>query len=610
MGDIKNKDFRDILPDFFALENEIYCWGETVNKFTGSYAFNIIAGVEYTNRFGVARRGMWPFEVDLGGLKLFSPGTIFHESKIKSFVHEHAQKRNIVIEDPQSLKIKMLSQYFDMNYDIEYVDYSPKSRMNDLPAFIIPNYSNYDYLIIPCSVVADYYYYGMPKMIDYLLKGQFKKNRSENKIYDPEKSQYVFLADGRRVAYVRLEKEMYSIDAVKIARLAHDPFFWDAAMEMVGGLVHQTEPTYLTTRFPIKQSTTLSFYGRDLILHERKVCLALSIASCTARLPFDALIVSRDNPGASVLGQLGFDSDGKEPDDPNGKLPPKQYSLYVGPSKSPGLDKVGKGKAGRNSLDVNERYFRDQQDNFDCWNVVPEEAFVSGSGSPSKRFDGFLLNFGEVLEFLTFSLGRSGKARRRRLILTGSGPIEGEDVKQVSCFEMTEAALAALAIPGSAYNIEPIKPYPAGKDSYSRLPVEFFQANDSETKSSLKFCYINPRKKKLRIFKRVLVKEIQVDGLFFYVMDIQPNETEGNNDKVLISSKKRAIIFCNIERSKIENFKEILIETVKGRAKWFKVMLHLPFLDSERITHTNYQSMSSRFSKFIKDRINFTPAQP
>lgn len=583
------------MPNRFK-RNIIFAWGCIKNRFDGWYIFylNTMPTPDQTgNDLDPSKLTIEEYPCGVGTVETLTPGTVFENQRIVKHVHEHHRKRDVFIQDPSLIEIVRLADKFDLS-DVRYLEKEPGSRLDDLRVAVIPNYEGYDAIVIPCGVIADYYFFGFPRLTHYVLERNVDRyDRHRNKVYDPEESQYEVLSDGRVLAYVRLEREMFSRDQVTIARLAHDLYFWDCAMEMSSKLV-MNNPAYLETKFPIKQPTTISFYGMDLTLGNKRVLWGLSIAFCTAKLPFDGLVVSRDNPGGRTgVGEVDIKALLKEVKDEK-DLKPKvvEKSVYVGTSKE---QKIGSQNARFNSVDSELQFPKDKKFNFPEDLIVSEEDF--DVGVRTENLTKFLLEFGPLLEFTT-SLKRSGSKNVRRMVFRHKGPIEDPDVEPVTCFSLIEKALNDFPV---EFEVKVICPFPFGRDKYSILPAQNYRTRHS--KRDLNFCYLNVRKNKRTIFKRLLFVEIEANGSFFYVLDLQPNETEKKDtSEIKWSSRRRAVVFCSKKRSQITDFKKLFAAVVESRGKWDQMMSDFKY-KSTKIKHTTSNGMRDRILMFIKKQL-------
>lgn len=653
MSNIRTRRFT-VLPEDTTSFYTVIAWTRTANPLTGHYRQRILTVVHKSSvlsSFEVdGKDELRSFELNLGSLKFFSPGTRFFDQKVDQFAHEYKQTYCIKIDNPENLLPTTLgvvtgisTHSFVHQEDRYHITGEQAGPLNSLPVITLPGFDHYEKVVIPCSVIADYYYYGSPKMIEYLLECKVdRSNRMNNRIYDPVLTEMMELATGKKLAMVRLEKEMWDEDAVRIARLALDEHYWNSCISMASGLIKQTKPYFLQTIFPIRTATELKFYGIKLNVHGKTYLLAQMIVMCTAKLPFDGLVLTRDNPGRlptaivndenhqndNGASSQGGENNEKEAEDgqknenknplasgagekedqvEKDNKPSGLIAVRIGAENSENPAPVGEGSAGYNNMDRDWRYESPQQMNFPDENILKEEALVFGEpqGNQPSNTQQFLIQFGAAIEFTT-ELSKKGDRRIFRVHLKGSTLRKPVDTPAVECFKVLEDVFHTInrdikKSPDHIISSTTVKcPLPYGDyEIYSRFPAEKFEPPDDNTKAAMKFCYISGRKNRYSIYKRIFIQEILAKDYCFYVMDIQP---KGNRQGRVGMLSKTAVIL-SLEGNKLsdDELAGLLVRIAENEGSW-------KFLSEKYsrklLRHVkSHQNIADRITEFIKKKI-------
>lgn len=583
-------------------------WGRILNDHSGSFKQEIISVLhdeDNPEKLVVKRRddNRLCNKVDLGSLKLFSPGTVFQNQKITKQVHEYLKKQTFTIENPRSLEESTLN--FGLAHFTIYTNYILRAEksLDEIPVVKAQGFKDFKELIIPCSAIADYYYYGMSKMIKYILEGKVDREiASNNKLYDPEELGQEKLSSGKTIARIHLEKDMYTDDAVKIARLAHDEFFWDSCLQMNSQLIGRKKSRQLKTKFPIQGPTTLQFYGVEAIMQGENNFIVQSISMCSSKMPFDGLYVSRDNPGGH--NKRSFNSE-KEDAIKDEKTEEEKKNNGTKPTIRIGIEnknpdpKVGVGKAGYNSQDKDMSFERDQVDNFDNANIFLEET-ITEDGEESGLLE-FLYRFDENVDFTTM-IEKSGDKATTRINLSSKSPIVTLDPPQVTCFDMIEKAIDQLP---THLITNTICPFPKGNDKYSTFdPNKYANEENEKNLSNRKWCHINIQKKRFKIYRRIFIKEIFVSEKYFYVMDIEPKYLKPGKNNTSSHVPKFAAILIQTSKTtqttKItdKEFVLLLEEIVKHRGNW-NLLGNENDRQLIRIPHIGHEYIANKIKEFI-----------
>ncbi len=170
----------------------ILAWGKIIYDQTGSYKQQIILKRFYDSDF---LSKIWDLkdrskliyrDVDIGSLKVLSPGTIVQDQKIKSHIEEYLQKVHIVIKDPQVLEKKPFRILYDPTFpNWERTIISSSIDKVETRLFHDPVMGQ---IVIPCSVISDYYYFGKLYLIKAVLEGMIDlRFKSGNHVFNPSR---------------------------------------------------------------------------------------------------------------------------------------------------------------------------------------------------------------------------------------------------------------------------------------------------------------------------------------------------------------------------------------------------------------------------------------
>lgn len=246
--------------------------------------------------------------VDIGSLRLFSPGSIWKGQRLIAQLSEYRDlpATFTVLDISNSLKGK-LGDFFDTGSNKFFVP----EPAREIPVRIFQNKIHYDdhkhrsVVVIPEAAIADYYSFGYFRLIDKVLSG---KINTKNHVFDPSLSSFSMAEDGKILAHVRLEKEMKDYDAFKIARMAHDSYYLKKVREINANMISRSKegkPVYIESDFPVKGPSELKILGRQVQTEKGLVYFAYRIVGCSVRPSFDYLVFSRDNPGKTSNQEEG-----------------------------------------------------------------------------------------------------------------------------------------------------------------------------------------------------------------------------------------------------------------------------------------------------------------
>jgi hypothetical protein len=597
----------------------VVAWGKIVNDRTGSYQQEIVLK-RYSEKDRPSKT--WDLKdfsklvyckVDLGSLRVLSPGTIIRNQMIVRFVHEYLKKREIRIEDPQAL----LKKPFRVLYDPTFPDWErlhlitpvDKSETRLLEGSQLK-------VLIPCNVIADYYYYGMTYLIKAILEGKLStKFKNGNDVYNPKTLSWATSPTGKLVVRVELQRRMSFKDEFKIARLAHDDYFRSKCLDIYANILRgSTYESYVDTDLPINEPTTLSVYGVEISNKREKFFLVHSISKCNAKPPFDLILAGKDFMGESFFEASENGSGEKDDPDKN----PKTNSLNISPKPKPkkrrkvklskgGKKNIGGGRALWNSEKEEIPYDKDQENNF------PEDAAINEKdfGDPEKR-EGLLeiiRKFG-IADGLTTNPNKTGSSNNLQIGLIASGPAKSKPAPPTDAFENIEKLTLLLeeSLSGRGYQLtsQVRCPVMVGIDKYSAFPVTDLMmiAEGQKKVQYLNFCFLNVRQEYHTHHRRIYINELVVKGHVFYIMDVEPKYKVVNENKVVekFIASFGVIFFTGKSVLSDDRLKEILIlivTTYQGPSGRWKFLAQKFGYQYARIQHRGDQRSFDLASKFI-----------
>lgn len=248
-GDIKEFNF-DSLPDDNS-EWLVLALGKTINNLRGPYKQQIVLRKlsttdDPTDIRDIEANHISYCLVDIGRIRIFSPGTIIQNKRIKRFVEEYLEKRLIKIANPQSLKNEKL--HFNKQMTMPYL-----FDINGVNVKRIKSSEEKYEVIIPCSVIADYYFFGTTPLTEAVLNGKLdKKVKIRNPVFNPAAK--IILAGSKRIGHVEIGSSMHLRDQVKIARIALDDFYWHKCMGVfTSWLAKSPTGSFIEVNFPVEE---------------------------------------------------------------------------------------------------------------------------------------------------------------------------------------------------------------------------------------------------------------------------------------------------------------------------------------------------------------------
>ena len=585
-------------------------WGKVVNERTGSYDQEIVL-----KRFQEHDQPskIWDLtdasklvfcKMNLGSLRVFTPGTIVQEQKIFRFVHEYLKRREIKIDDPQSLsKIPFRRLYdpifpsWERNYLVTSIDRA-EARLLEGPKLNT---------FFPCNVIADYYCYGTTYFTKAQMEGRISSRFCNgNDVYNPNTLSRKRSPTGKMIVRVQLQPKMSYKDQFKIARLAHDSDFRTKCLDISTSIRRGTiYESYVDIDFPVEGPITLSVYGVEVRNTTENFFLVHSISTCSAKAPFDLIIVGKKFVGKSVFEDTANGSgDGEGNKDQGLGISPRKPGK---PRRKVTLNKNGKTNIGENKPLWNGNtddlaYERDQSDNFPDHAAVNEKDF----SDPGKKeeLDEILRRFG-FAGGLTTNPNKSGAADTLQLSLFASGPAKSKPAPPTQAFEIIED-LAQLVEESLRCNQHRVSseircPVPQGIDKYSAFPVDELMARGHvKSRDHLNFCFKNVREKQHNDHRRVFVCQLTVDEHTFYLMDIEP-KYKVLNDKLEVKrlvASFGVIFHSNDSLLTDQDLISILKHAVISFGKWefLKSTFGFKYL---RIQHRSTQLPFNRIIGFI-----------
>ncbi|MBS1489673.1 MAG: hypothetical protein JSS93_04025 [Bacteroidetes bacterium] len=525
----------------------VVAWGKIINAQTGSYEQEIVLK-RYSERDDPSTiwnlrdfRELAFCKIDLGSVRVLSPGTIVQNQKIIMFPHEYLIKRTITIDNPSAL--------LKRPFRILYAPTFPGWERHDLISSVdkvetrLLTGSGLN-VLFPCDVIADYYYYGKTYMVKAVMEGKISHRFiNGNDLYNPRTLVREVSPSGQVLVRVELQRKMSFKDEFKIARLAFDDYFRSKCLDIHTGILRgNVQESYIDTDFPVQGPVTLSVYGVETNNLRENFFLVLSISKCTAKAPFDLAVVGKKFNGKTYFKSIGGG---------NGDQGDSEDKWLGVALKGPGGKRRSKtilDKGGHNIIGGEKPYWnagakefvydRDQVDNLSQGAMINEKDFID----PAKRAE-----LEETLRRFGFAAGLSTDPNKRgsalvlQLGLLGIGPTKPKPAPPTTAFQIIEnlTQLTEQSLIGRLHQVSSTIRCPVveGIDKYSAFPVKELtaelkqQKNIEWTRHCINFCFKNIREHRHTHHRRVYINELIVDGRVFYIMDVEPKYKVENEKK-------------------------------------------------------------------------------
>lgn len=515
----------------------IIAWGKIINDRTGSYKQQIVLK-RYSEKDSPSK--VWNLKdysnfcycvVDLGSIKVLSPGTIIQNQKIKYHIEEYLERTQIVINSPQDLERRPFRVMYDPTFQFwERTFFSTPVDKLEIRLFNDPVFGQ---VVIPSTVIADYYYYGRVYLIKAVLEGKIDlKYKNRNDVFNPLRLSDIITPNGKRVVLVELQRTMDFKDQVKIARLAYDEYFRFKCLDIFTNLTKGTpSDSFINTDLPIQEPTKLSVYGVTVIGKAGRFFLVHSISMCSVKPPFDLVISSKNfRPKGKVKGSE-LDNQGTEQAQSNSLS--NSLSLLTNNQKKKikmhledvGKRNIGSGRPRWDSVSKNLSYTKDQTDNFLDEDTINEKDFEDSS--KEKVLTEILHKFGLAIGQST-DPNKKGAENILQLKVFAENLGKPKPAPPTTAFHIIEKISNQITSSLKFKNLD-VKssircPVAEGEDKYSSFPTkEFFIEPDiNKRKIYLDFSFINVRTKGYSHHRRVFIFEIFVGAHVFYIIDIEP----------------------------------------------------------------------------------------
>ena len=612
--DLKEYYFRN-LPDGSG-HWIVIAWGKIVNDRDQYYQQEIVLAPWSAKRspdkiFNLTDPSRVVYvQMDLGSLRAFTPGTIIRKKRIIKYPHEYLEKVNIAIEDPQAMEKRLLVNLYQPGIK-EMVEFSAVASVDKIMTRFSYNPA-FGRLIIPCNVIADYYYYGFGTyMIAAILEGNINPRFANgNDLYNPKKMYRDVSPTGKVVVRMELQRKMDLRDKYKIARLAHDDFFRDKCLDISYNIMNgKLVESYVDTDFPVNQPIVLSVYGQRLRIENNSNFLVYSIAMCSSKAPFDLVFAAKPFRGKATLPDSGGNGTGDDTLGLGPKDPPKK-SRERKKLEPSGTNIIDPEPPQWNGIPEDVPFVKDQEDNF------PDDAAINelDLADPEKREEILktLLKFG-VAPRASTNPKKSGSGNVLPLSLTAQGPAKPRPAPPTEAFEIIEnlAAFLEVHFKKKSNQTELIIrcPVPEGIDKYSAFPVlTLLKETDVEKKMRyLFFVFQHIQQKGHTHHRRVFINELTIDGHYFYIMDIEPKYKKYNEkgEVAKLLSSAGVIFYAGakiLSDGKLTDILEYVVkkhQTPEGRWEF----LRKQGFTFERITHHSGQRSYDSIVKFITARI-------
>lgn len=595
----------------------VVAWDRVVNNRTGSYeqvvVFRLFSEKDSPEDIWNLSdpKNLHYLHVDLGSLRVLSPGTIVQNQRIIQFAHEYKTKREVKIDDPQSLSKKPLRVlYAPTMPGLERQNYTGSVERNECRVLELPDVK----ILFPCNVIADYYYYGTTYLVKAVLEGKLNDRfKNGNDVYNPKTLFRAISSNGKAIVRVELQRRMSYADTFKIARLAHDYDFRSKCLDVYASILRgKNLESYVDTDFPVTGPVTLSVYGDEVINQRERVFLVHSISSCTAKPPFDLIIAGKEFKGREYLQDIDF----CERSDGSGSAP---VGITIEKRNKKSRTKIKLNKTNQKGIGVDKAlwnaglehipYDRDQSDNFPKDATIKERDFAD----PWKQEElaAILRKFG-VASGLTTNPDRRGSSSNLQINFFAKGPLKPKPARQTLAFENIEDLSKAIEVSlGSRFSVNSqIRcPVSVGIDKYSAFPTgEWMNGQHPKHRQLLNFCFVNVREQGHVQHRRIYINELNVQGQFFYMMDVEPKYKVLNERKELerLVSSSAVIFHTHISQLNDVDLRFILNEIVTtyqqplGRWGFLEKRFGFEFL---RIQHRNDQRSFDGVSKFIIEHV-------
>lgn len=612
----------DVLPDS-AGKWIVVAWGKIINERAGSYEQEIVLK-RYSEKDEPSRT--WDLrdpsklffcKVNLGSLRVLSPGTIVQNQKVILFPHEYLVKREIRIEKPQEL----LKQPFRILYAPTFPSWERRdliSSVDKVETRVVDD--PHIKVLIPCNVIADYYYYGMTYLIKAILEGKLSSRfKNANDVYNPRLQPPRVSPTGQIVVRVELQRRMSYKDRVKIARLAYDDYFRFKCLDISTGIMNgNLDESYVNTDLPIDEPITLSVYGVEINNGREKFFLVHSISKCSSKPPFDLVINAKRFTGKTHFEDTSNTSgDDTDPNDKTIGISPKPNGKKRSKTrlKKGGKKNIGNEKPLWNSLPEDIPYDKDQQNNFPENLAINEKDFID----PQKQEEltEILRKFGFATG-LTTNPNKKGTDNILQLGFFSTSPVKPKAAPPTTAFQIIEnlGLLIEESLRGRLYKVasKTCCPVIEGVDKYSAFPVK--ELTDELTKKGmnldqlrlyLNFCFKNVRENYHTQHRRIYINEMIVNGHCFYTMDLEPKYKLENEKKEIEKFISSFGVIFHTYKFTLENdgLKDILKKIVtthkdKNSSRW-KFLTECGF-DFLRIQHRADQRSFDKVTEFILRR--------
>lgn len=565
-------------------------WSEIVNNRTGFYDFkiflcrlkdSIVPSKQGAHDYGVIDHSpVVVREVNIGMLKYLPFGTIIGDRQVKAHIWDYRTQPKSIQINPAFFQDVRVGQWLRANADLTKDVPLVKLMANNfesMPAKLFES-GNTKVIIMENDIIDYFFMAGSPRMAQYIFAGEIDRNRPRrNKVFDPSLTAHGVTPHGQKVASVRLERGMYDCDALLIALLAHDEYYWNAASKINTSIVSGEK--YLRANLPIEQTTSFKVFGRAIDLKEGSCYLVHRIIKCEWKLPFECLMFSRDNPGKAAptdpsqqpdnIGNTGFFF--------HSPRKPKKQSPQVS---------VGGKKAGWNNAGETISFPNTQSFDFPESNIIKEEHFVDGSLDNNTHGTGLAL---VKLAGFTTSLQSGPDGGIVRITFLSRSPANPLPRPPLSCFALVEKALSCFVKKyATDFGITPNWSY--------RVPFKYEDSNysifegrnyiDQKDPTLRNFCFVHVKQRGYEVFRRICIIEVNIAGEYFYLMDVEPKY----NGRTGYSYLRIMWMYAGVDRFSDEKLGTIMHQLVMEKGNWefvknasIKCVTLLHYAELERI---------------------------
>jgi hypothetical protein len=258
-------------------------------------------------------------EIDVGYLTLIRTGQLIRKDKIivQSDSYFSKIKFKVSFEKNHDFKVMPIENFFLNISQTEKDDQIIKYKVYDFPLIIfhkslvlclrkgIEQFSNYDYIIIPCTEQIGFYFCTSDNLAQELFTGGL--HHSPNTLFNEKYHVSEYRINSGAIHYVHLRFRIPDEDHKIVGRIAYSSEAMRAAKAIYNSMRKGSiNKSYLNpiTYFPFSGDSDLTVCGRkiqanglDKQYSEKSIFLVYNIRSCSGKFPFERIDYFRENSG-------------------------------------------------------------------------------------------------------------------------------------------------------------------------------------------------------------------------------------------------------------------------------------------------------------------------